>query len=147
MRVLAPLDGSDAGYQALDRGLAMLEGARLELTLLHVRAIAPEIQAGAIAAIGPPSLGLAPQLVVTEQESRDILARGIDIARRHGVRAMARGQEGGAQAVILDEAAHHDLLLMHHLGASRLGDALRGHAAERLAREAPCAVLLVGPAP
>ena len=143
MRILAPLDGTPAAYEALDRALLLLRGAPVEVTLLHVR------DAGA-AGMADPMLaaeGAGPVLALTEAASRDVLARGIDLARRRGARVMAKASTGLARNEILREAAHHDVLVMHHLGASRLADWARGHDADRLAREATCAVLLVGPAP
>lgn len=148
MRALAPLDGSEASYEALERGLELLRGVPgVEVTLLHVRAAGSDLALDPALLAEPSGVGMAPLVVMTEASSRDVLARGLDIAQAREVPARAKSLVGRVHAEILKEAAAHDLLLMHHLGPSRLSDLVLGHDAERLAREAPCPVLLLGPAP
>jgi nucleotide-binding universal stress UspA family protein len=65
------------------------------------------------------------------------------IAARHERKVEPRVLPGNYRKVILDEARTHDLLVMHELSRSNLKDMLSGSATERLARHAPCAVLLV----
>lgn len=144
MRVLIPLDGSEASFAALDRGLALLKGTpRLEVTLFNV------MQEGFDQTADPEYVeetfekDEADEVFPSEASQQRVLARGLDVAKRHGVAVKAKGEIGKPVEEILREAAHHDVLLMHALGASSVKDTLKGSHSEHLVRHAPCSVLLV----
>ena len=147
MRVLVPLDGSEASFTALDRGLALLKGTpRLEVTVFNV------MQEGFDQSADPEYVREAfeaeqgGEVIPTEASQQRVLARGLDIAKRHGLPVTAKGEIGKPVEEVLREAAHHDVLLMHALGPSSVKDTLKGSRSEHLVRHAPCSVLLVGPA-
>jgi nucleotide-binding universal stress UspA family protein len=146
MRALVPLDGSEASYQALDRALALLKGLpALEVTLFNV------MQEGFESAGDPDYVEETfekdeeDEVFPTEASSQRVLARGLEVARKHGIAAKAKGEVGRPMDEILREAAHHDVMVVHALGRSNLRDALKGSTAEQLVRKAPCSVLLVQP--
>jgi nucleotide-binding universal stress UspA family protein len=148
MRALFPLDGSEASFQALDRGLALLKGlSHLEATVFNV------MQEGFESAGDPAYVAETfeadegDEVFPTEASSQRVLAKAIGIAKRHGLQVKAKGEVGKPVEEILREAAHHDLLVLHALGPSNLRDALKGSRSEHLARHAPCHVLLVQPGP
>lgn len=146
MRALFPLDGSDAGFLALERGLELLRGSpRLEVTLFNVRQEGFERTADPQYVAETFEADEADEVFPSEASSQRVLARGLDIARRIGVPAKAKGELGKYEEEILKEAAYHDVLVMHALGPSSLRDTLKGSAAEHLVRTAPCSVLLVRP--
>lgn len=147
MRVLVPLDGSEASFAALDRGLALLKGTpRLEVTVFNVmqegfdQAADPQLVAETFEADD------ADEVFPSEASQQRVLARALDIARRHAITVKAKGEIGKPVEEILREAAHHDVLVMHALGASSVRDTLKGSHSEHLVRHAPCSVLLVHPA-
>ena len=146
MRALFPLDGSEASFHALERGLALLKGTpRLEVTVFNV------MQEGFEAA-GDPELieetfeaDEGDEVFPTEASSQRVLAKALEVARKHGLAVKAKGEVGRPVEEILKEAAHHDVLVMHALGPSNLRDTIKGSTLEHLARHAPCSVLLVHP--
>lgn len=146
MRALFPLDGSEASYQALDRGLALLKGTpRLDVTVFNV------MQEGFESA-GDPELieetfeaDEQDEVFPSEASSQRVLAKAIELARKHGIAVKAKGEIGRPVEEILKEAAFHDVLVMHALGPSSLRDAVKGSKSEHLVRHAPCSVLLVHP--
>lgn len=144
MRVLVPLDGSEPSFAALDRGLALLKGTpKLQVMVFNV------MQEGFEAA-GDPQLieetfekDATGEVFPSEASSQRVLARGIEVAKRHGLQVTAKGETGRFLDEILREAAHHDVLLLHAMSGSNLRDALKGSHTEHLVRHAPCSVLLV----
>lgn len=144
MRVLVPLDGSEASFEALERGLLLLKGTPgLDVTVFNV------MQEGFESA-GDPELieetfeaDEDDEVFPSEASSQRVLAKAIAVARKHGLAVKAKGEIGRPVEEILREAAYHDLLLLHALGPSDLKDKLKGSHTEHIARHAPCSVLLV----
>lgn len=146
MRALFPLDGGEASFQALDKGLTLLRGLpKLEVTLFNV------MQEGFEEPTDPEFVQETfeadeqDEVFPSEASSQRVLARALGIAKEHGIAAKAKGEMGRPHEEILQEAQHHDLLVMHAPSPSGLRDALRGSGLEKLMRHAPCSVLLVRP--
>lgn len=144
MRVLVPVDGSEETYTALERGLGQLrEVPGLEVTLLNVR------QEGFEAANDPQYIEETyeadedDEVFPSEAASQRALERAEAIASAAGLEVASRLEKGNYRKIILELAAEHDVLLMHGLRKSNLKDALKGSATEKLARQAPCTVMLV----
>ena len=144
MRALFPLDGSEASYAALDRGLALLKAVPgLQVTLLNVMQEGFERPADPEFVRETFDADEHDEVFPTRASSERALARGLEIARKHGVAARAKGEFGRPHDEILKEAAHHDVLVMHALPQGGLLGTMKGGGTEKLARAAPCAVLLV----
>lgn len=144
MRVLFPTDGSTATEEALDRMLELFSGMtqHLEVTLFNVTQEGFE--------------GADPQYVeeTFEADERDevfpskeasqrAIDRCLEVARKHGLEPETRVVMGNYKEEILLAAEDFDVLAMHELRGSNLTDRLKGSATEKLARQAPCSVLLV----
>lgn len=144
MKILFPTDGSTATEEAFDRLLALLDGMHkaVEITILNV------LQEG--------FEGADPEYVeeTYERDERDevfpsqaagnrAIGRCLTIAENHGVAAEVEMGEGNYRELILEKAKGYDLLAMHELRKSNFKDLLKGSGTEKLARKAPCHVLLV----
>lgn len=136
--VLAPVDLSSAGGQALARGLDLLrrfEAGELEVEALHV--------------LDPESLEAdretrrVAQVRQAESEIRHALPR-TDDARFAFVPRVLFGRPSREILRRLEERPV-DLVLVGSRGAGGLRRALLGSVAADLLREAPCSVLLVSP--
>ncbi len=141
MRVLAPLDGTQESFDALQSGLGLLAGCKPTVTLLVV------MQEGMDSA--PDDVKQAfdddeDDAIFPSVESADrVLDEGQARCAAAGVATVERlCLEGKARDVILEQAAAADVLLMRALQKSNLRDRLRMASSEYLVRRAPCAVLL-----
>ncbi|HEV8360220.1 MAG TPA: universal stress protein [Candidatus Thermoplasmatota archaeon] len=140
MRALVPLDGTALGYATLEHGLAMLRAVpKLEVTLLAVMQEGFEATADPAYVAETFEADEEDEVLPSEASSQRVLARGLDIARKQGLAARAKGEIGRPHEEILKEAAHHDVLVVPALPAS----SLKGRGTASLARQAPCHVLLV----
>lgn len=143
MKVLAPLDGSDATYRALERGLSVLgPHPGLHLTLLVV--MDKSVQDMPAEAREHLEFDDEDEIFVREDEARAVIQKAQSIASKHRVNQV-RGQvvSGTVKETILAHAAKHDVLLMHALDGNPKAAKRRGAATEDLARAAGCSVLLV----
>lgn len=142
MKVLIPLDGSRPSYDAMVAALRMLKGVSgARFTALNVRNAgmedAPEDLVAATEADEED------EIFPTEAASRKCLDRAVELAKKEGARLETKIVAGNPSKAILEEARHHDLLVMHELSGSNLRDLVRFSTTEKLARKAPCSVLLV----
>lgn len=143
MRVLFPTDGSEQTEASFENFLRLFRGAGpLEITVLCVQ------QTGFDRGADPESVQAFDQderdeVFPTRASGERAIARCQDIAARHEREVVPKVLSGNHRKVILEEAARHQLLVMHEMSGSNLKDMLSGSATEHLARRAPCAVLLV----
>lgn len=142
LRVLAPLDGSETSFKALDAGLRLLKATPgLEVTVFNVTSEglsdAPE---DLVAQFDEDE---DDEIFPTQAASLRMLERAKTICKEHAVAAKVQVVEGGVVDSILAACANHDILLMHALDRTQLKENLRGSQTEKLARRAGINVLLV----
>lgn len=135
-KILVPLDGSIFSEAALKSASFMARAFNAEIKLVTVEEVPLPIYPGETAS----------QLLVETRgdEERYLAARAHEL-RQEGVNVTTRILPPGAPAQrILDEAQKErvDLIVIGSHGRSGLTRMLLGSVAERLAREAPCPVMI-----
>jgi nucleotide-binding universal stress UspA family protein len=140
-RILAAVDGSEAGAAGLREALRLAKSEAAELCIVHVVNEAP----GYSPLAGPPPPNL-PRMMA--DAGRRVLEKAKDEADKAGVRAktvLVEETDRGAAGGILSQAGKldADLLVLGTHGRRGLARALLGSDAEHVVREAPVPVLLV----
>lgn len=149
LRVLAPVDGSEASFRALDKLVACIDLTVAEVTLMHV-AETPWLHPGDdqewLGDKDPQEERDDPQV----QLQRELLAEGesiLEAARDRlpaGVSVNTQVVEGLPAEEILSEADQgYDLVVLGASGAADLKHQILGSVSSKVAWHAPCSVLLV----
>ncbi len=136
-RILVPLDGSSGSWKAFERALAEAQYHRAGVTALSVEERLPHYAA-----------------TVGEVEEEKLLANGY-FAEIHQTAAALAGKEGVplTTEVVAGHAAQEivryarqgdfDLIVISHVGHSRVWGALLGSTTSRVVDQAHCDVLVV----
>lgn len=144
MRVLFPTDGSEATEEAFERMLGLFDGLTdgLEITVLNVTDKGFELADHDYVeeTFGDDERD---EVFPSEEASRRALDRCVKIADKRGVDVETEIVQGTYKDEILAAAEDHDVLAMHEMRSSNWKDRLTGSSTEKLARNAPCSVLLV----
>jgi len=169
MRILVPLDGTNAGERVCPALAGLARTLNAELVLYHV--VPPHDVRGVPVSTAPLSDPIAPagtvmgqRLAVEEPHPRPVEDRGQALARVHAeredaLRGVARryfaglhvevvveGSEDTAAAIVAAASRlRADGIAMATRGRAGLAHALFGSIAERVIRQAPVPVLVVGP--
>jgi nucleotide-binding universal stress UspA family protein len=142
VRVLVPLDGSERSFAAMERGLAPLRDSRLEVTLFVV--MHKGFEKAGQDRVEQFERDEHDEIFPTEASSLAALHDAQARLKKLGIRSSIKTVRGRVRHEIFKESAHHDVVLMHRLGPSRLLPRLRMSSTLWLARHAKCAVLLAG---
>jgi len=141
-RILVPIDGSDTALRGLQEALGLAKAFDSSLVLLHVVEYYPVMMEMATATTW--------EQVTTDlrREGQKVLESAHDAAKAAGVACESHLEDAAASRVcdvIVDQARQHrcDLIVMGTHGRRGIEHALLGSDAERVIRQAPCAVLLV----
>ena len=141
-KICCPIDFSETSRAALEEASELAQRYQAELVLLHV--FEPPV-ATADLMVAPPEM--------FEQTARE-LERKLDLWRseveRRGAKAVRSRVVTGAAATEVVRFAReggYDLVVMGTHGRRGLRHLVLGSVAERVVREAPCAVLVVRPRP
>jgi nucleotide-binding universal stress UspA family protein len=147
-RILAAVDGSEAALRALDFAAKLASGTQAELVILTV---AEELYAGGGALeqfARSEHLGSA-WGDLREAGAKQILGTAeARVASCQGLRRRTEWRMGYPAGEIIRFAKEQacDLLVMGHVGRSRLLGVLLGSVAFKLVTLCPCPVTVVGPA-
>ncbi len=115
-RMLIGTDGSTTAARAVDRGLQLGAALDADVTLLTV---------------GKP------------QWAAEVLAEAEQVARRHGARATTLALPGDPAAVIVEQAAAHDLVVVGNKGMTGALRFLLGSVPEKVSHHVPADLLIV----
>ena len=142
--ILVPIDFSPYAEQALDYAIALAQKLQARLTLLHV--IQPPLVAGADMGVWPSSTFLQDLEAAITGDLEGYLARVTAV----GLTGEMVVIHGVPFQQILDTARARqvDLIILGTHGRTGLAHVLLGSVAEKVARLAPCPVLIArSPAP
>jgi len=137
-RICCPVDFADPSRAALEQAAALASHFRAELTLVHVLPAFAQVAAGEIAALREPD-------DTTSKRNAELLARWRSDAEELADRPVRSFMlSGDAASEILRHALRegYDLLVLGTQGRTGMARLLLGSVAERVARGAPCPVLL-----
>lgn len=146
LRILVPIDGSDAAERGLDEAIALAQQLGSTLRVLHV---ADARMLGAVACVYAPPEQLVDDWRIAGER---LVPAALERARAQGVKAEGAVRCDPARSVhelILEEArvANAELIVMGTHGRDGLPRLLLGSDAELVQRASPVPVLLVrGPA-
>jgi nucleotide-binding universal stress UspA family protein len=142
-RILHPTDFSDSGSPSLSAACELASRFGAELHVLHV------VQdVASIAAYGVAEAYLPPEWRTEIREQAEQSLQNVPPAELAGnmkiVRAIA---EGSPYFEVVEYARQHaiDLIVMGTHGRTGIPHIFLGSVAERVVREAPCAVLVIRP--
>jgi nucleotide-binding universal stress UspA family protein len=136
LKVLFPLDGSEPAYAAMQKALAMMPMAKATILV-----VMQDFKGASEDMVKQFEEDEDDEVFPTQDSAWQVFK---EIRRRISAevpQVSFKLAKGRADREILAEAAHHDLLVMH--ATSRGG--LRARGSHRLARHAPCDVLLIRP--
>ncbi|MFI7008718.1 universal stress protein [Streptomyces sp. NPDC050145] len=133
--VVAAVDGSDDSRRALNWALAEASRRRTGLRVLHVRQYAPAVQPGVLVAGGEPP---ERQDQVLEGVRASLAARGGELPPVEYV-----GREGIPAALLPEESAGAQLLVLGSRGRGGFASLLLGSNGVATARDADCPVVVV----
>jgi nucleotide-binding universal stress UspA family protein len=143
MKLLFPLDGSEATYQALERGLQVFASVpKVSATFLVV--MSKGLRDMPKEAREHLEFDDEDELFIRDDEAKAVVQRATEIAKRLKFKD-AKGVvlTGKVKESIIAEAAKHDVLVMHALDRDERAEKRRGSALEEIARSAGCSVFLV----
>lgn len=138
--ILVPLDFSPASREALRRAKTLAERFDSRLSLLHV-VTDPKARGTWTSEIYVPAIPEIRDCLLNE--SRQRLAAALTDEERERLRVTVDAKVGAVAEVISEVArTHHiDLIVMGTHGRRGLAHLVMGSIAERVVREAPCAVM------
>lgn len=145
LRVLVPLDGSQRSLDAMEKAMRMLAPCHPDVLLFTV-------QHEGFANVGDDRVeefdaDEDDEIFPTRESAQRMLDQAAVRCRHVGVEAKTKVTEGRYIPAILEQAAQHDLVVMHALGRSNLKEKLRMSGTETLARKLETSVLLVADDP
>lgn len=136
-QIVVPLDGSDHSETALQSACSLARAFNAELRLITVEEVPPVIY---------PGSANAQRIQEARRDAQTYLLEQAQALRRQGYCVNTQILSPGPPAQrILEELRRNraDLIVVGSHGRTGLGRMLLGSVAERLAREAPCPVLIV----
>lgn len=137
--ICCAVDFAEASRVAMEHAVELARRFQAELTLVHALASPPQAASDVLVS----SRGLA---AVEAEKAQEMLARWrADAERRAGRSVRSRMLSGDPVAEILRHAREErcDLLVVGTHGRSGIARFVLGSVAERIARQAPCPVLVV----
>jgi nucleotide-binding universal stress UspA family protein len=143
-QILCPIDGSLTANRGMQEAAAIAKSTGAKVHFFHVVDFHPALY-------GYESAAVAPQMIEAIQTSgAEIVARALQFATEQGLDASFGSVEAFATRVsdaIIDEAerCNADLIVLGTHGRRGIKRLLIGSDAEAVARQAPCAVMLVRP--
>lgn len=138
-KILLPTDGSEASLAALREGLELAKTLGAQVTFLY-------------ALEDPsPALWAAPETVSSYQalmdelrkSGQEALDRAAQLAQQAGVPAQIKLVEAHPASAILEEAQHHDLIVMGTHGRRGLDRVLLGSVTEEVLHKSNKPVLVI----
>lgn len=143
LKVLFPLDGSDRSTRAMDQALEMLAPhPDLEVTLFNV--VQEGFEDADEGVVEMFDADEDDEIFPTAESAKRMLDEHLAICDEHGVDVVhQRVAVGTHYDAILEEAADHDLVVMHALDEGQLKEKIRFSQTEKLARNVDASVLLV----
>jgi nucleotide-binding universal stress UspA family protein len=134
-KLLAANDGSEASFKALSLGLSIAAACRSELHMIVVEKV-PRFPASIAEVKG--------EIALAGQRHRPVISKSKRLAARRGVKLNCHVIPGRQVAAIAKFARDHasDLVVAGSSEYSALHDVFIGNPAGRLAKLAPCSVLI-----
>ena len=143
VKILFPIDGSEATYRTVERALKVLKPGK-ESTVTFLCVMSKGLRDMPEDAREYLEFDEEDELFLREDEARAAIKKAEDIAKKqqiNGTKPLVR--EGRVTDVILEEAKKHDLLVMHGLRRDEKEDRKHGNMTEMIARAAGVDVLLI----
>lgn len=140
--ILAPLDGSGTGERAVPWAKAVAAG-RSSIVLLQVTPVATSVRS-----IGGKIIGSAE---VIQAGYRELAEQSLDEARGRWfsdddpVRTVVTAGEPDEQILAVATEQNADLIVMSSHGRGAIGRFVSGSVADRVVRQAPVPVMIIGP--
>lgn len=138
-KILIPTDGSESSLDAESHGLKLAKKMGASVTVLHVvePIYAPQVPAGS------PPIMFDDQIETLEAAGEKIVEHVKEKGEKEGVTITTVVVRGHPAHEIIEYAKEHDLVVMGTLGGSALAHLFMGSVTEKVARHAPCPVLVV----
>lgn len=141
--ILMATDFSSCAQEALKQAVSLAQGLKAKITLLNIfETFFPSADTPPSAADSP---GVYRWLENVKNEEKQKLRLTAEIVSREGVEVAVLYKEGNPSAEIIRTAQeiNADVIVLGTHGRKGLSHTLMGSVAERVARHAPCPVLIV----
>lgn len=143
-QILCPIDGSPTSERGMKEAAAMAKAMSAQVHFFHVVDLQPALLGTEGAAV---AMGALDEL---KKHGQKVVEAALAFAAKEGVGATAGSAEAVGSRVsdaVIDEAVRckADLIVIGSHGRRGVRRMLLGSDAEAIARQAPCAVLLVHP--
>lgn len=144
VKILFPLDGSEATYKTVDRALAILKPDKAS-TVTFLCVMSKGLRDMPEDAREYLEFDDDDEIFVREDEAKAVIKKAEEIAKKQNVAAklIPLVCEGRVTDMILAEAKKNDLLIMHGLRRDEKEDRKHGNMTELIARAAGIDVLLI----
>lgn len=143
LRVLFPLDGSEATYRAVEAGLKKLAAVKDAQATFYI-VLAKNVKNMPPDAREYLEEDEEDEIFLTDEEAARVIEKAQAIAKKLKFpKTSGKIIEGTPYEAILQEARSHDVLVMHGLDRDEFAEKMRGGMLEKLCRKAPCDVWLV----
>lgn len=143
VRILFPIDGSEATYRTVDRALQLLKPQK-ESSVTFLCVLSKGLRDMPEDAREYLEFDDEDEIFVRDDEAQAVLRKAEEIAKRHKVPAVASiTRQGRVMSAILEEAKKHELLVMHGLRRDEKEDRKHGNMTEMLVRASGVDVLLI----
>ncbi|MFQ5815319.1 MAG: universal stress protein [Candidatus Hydrothermarchaeaceae archaeon] len=138
MKILVGTDGSTCSEKAIEFASRLAIMTSSSLTLLHVIPMVPSMEEEIIELIKE-------ELGSPEDIGQQYLERGIEISKKHGVKAEKKLLTGHPAEEILDEAERgkYELIVVGSTGKGMINELLLGSVSSELVHHAKVPVLVV----
>jgi nucleotide-binding universal stress UspA family protein len=134
--ILIPTDGSATAQSGVVRGLELARLMNTTVTIISI--VDVKATASLTQGLGAPDVH-SYQLEASETAA----AMAMAAAKKQGVIAESIVRRGSPALDIIEESAHHDLVVMASRGRTGVGHALLGSVAEKVVRFAECPVMVI----
>ncbi len=144
VKILFPIDGSEATYRAVDRALGILKPDKTS-TVTFLCVMSKGLRDMPEDAREYLEYDDEDELFLRDDEAKAAIKKAEDIAKKQKVAAkvVPLVRDGRVTDVILQEAKKNDLLVMHGLRRDEKEDRKHGNMTEMIARAAGVDVLLI----
>jgi nucleotide-binding universal stress UspA family protein len=140
-KIIAPVDGSEISYKALDAALILSEKLGSNITAIHVMEDIPVTNIESQKLLND----MLEISAVCKQHGKNILSKCSETAKNKGLNVNTVLLKGNPASIILDFCRNGkcDLIIMGNRGLGEIKEFILGSVSSKILHNSPCPVLLI----